>query len=874
MDSSQDFKSTQEKIQAALVKATRTSNSVAAEDLNFQRRSNPAAGEALDEASERLLALSTSLLKSATKGTSNVAPTLEDTDDVDAHWSRIVDVIDTLLEKADTCLDEYTGLVKRKTAPTEEAGSLPKKPKTFTALDSSMRRANILKPQNAFQVKPDNLDTSAWKPLLAQKPHAVLPLEKSLGTLNNELDSTQYDYTIFLQHVYKFPLLPRPAPDLPPPIDEDVRKKIARKQRKMKATWKKMTTVWCANGKFRFKHPYETEILNLKYPDSVYRIADPIKYQPIESTAATFVNTFEGVLDMLAELKKAREIAIDTEHHDFRTYNGLLSLMQISTRDRDWIVDTLQPWRHKLEVLNEVFADPNIVKVLHGAYMDIIWLQRDCGLYIVGLFDTFHAADTLGYPTRSLAYLLKRFVDFDADKKYQMADWRIRPIPEEMFYYARSDTHYLLYIYDLIRNELNEKSNPENAQENLMEHVLERSKDTSLRRYERITYDAESGQGSMGWFNMLMKQSSGNFAREQFAVFRAVHKWRDDLARAEDESPMFIMSNQAIFDVSRRLPPDPKALLSLIPHASHPVKKRISELFKIVEKAKLEGTNGPSLTEFFSEKARDDSNQGIGAVAKQVFPKLRENRGIDAILDTKDLVSEKSQLWGNVPISSRWEATTSINSKPRTQEFALPWATFLENASLAEVQPTMQDVTATQAPTTADEQIAVPTEDAEFTLKLGTKRKATEPISHEESSEEEGEATPTAKRKSSDTIDGDEISVNDDEISINDTSEEEAKERARRKAAKKARKERQRDKTRASRAEGEQKQQPDEAEEPFDYSKAKPVLNAKKGAADGVATGGKGKVFNPYAKLSAEGPKPGRRMHGEKPGKSATFKKL
>lgn len=58
--------------------------------------------------------------------------------------------------------------------------------------------------------------------------------------------------------------------------------------------------------------------------------------------------------------------------------------------------------------------------------MDIIWLQRDLGLYINGLFDTYFAADILGYPQRSLAYLLKRFVDFDADKKYQMADWRIR----------------------------------------------------------------------------------------------------------------------------------------------------------------------------------------------------------------------------------------------------------------------------------------------------------------------------------------------------------------------------------------------------------------------------------------------------------------
>lgn len=121
MVSSQDFRSAQESIQAALVKATRSSNSLAAEDLNFQRRSNPAAAEALDEATERLLTLSASLLESATKGTNNVAPKLEDADDVDVHWSRIVDVIDALLEKADTCLDEYTGLVKRKVALVEEA---------------------------------------------------------------------------------------------------------------------------------------------------------------------------------------------------------------------------------------------------------------------------------------------------------------------------------------------------------------------------------------------------------------------------------------------------------------------------------------------------------------------------------------------------------------------------------------------------------------------------------------------------------------------------------------------------------------------------------------------------------------------------------
>jgi exosome complex exonuclease RRP6 len=101
----------------------------------------------------------------------------------------------------------------------------------------------------------------------------------------------------------------------------------------------------------------------LKYPEAVYRKSDPIPYLPVESTSAIFVDTEEGVLEMLSELKTATEIAVDLEHHDARSYVGLVSLMQISTRNKDWIVDTLKPWRQNLQVLNEVFADPKIVKV-------------------------------------------------------------------------------------------------------------------------------------------------------------------------------------------------------------------------------------------------------------------------------------------------------------------------------------------------------------------------------------------------------------------------------------------------------------------------------------------------------------------------------
>lgn len=121
MDASQDFKSLQDKIQGALVATTRSANGLASEDLSFLRTVDTSVASKLDDNTARLIRLSEELLKSAGSFVGQSAPSIEDADDIDISWRGVVDVIDTLLEKADTCLDEYTGLIKRKDAPTPEA---------------------------------------------------------------------------------------------------------------------------------------------------------------------------------------------------------------------------------------------------------------------------------------------------------------------------------------------------------------------------------------------------------------------------------------------------------------------------------------------------------------------------------------------------------------------------------------------------------------------------------------------------------------------------------------------------------------------------------------------------------------------------------
>ena len=109
----ESFKSLQDEISQALVSTTRSVTRIAGADIAFQRSLDPDVGVALDAQNERLLQLAQRLIESAAASSDAVGPKLPDVEAIDGNWRAVVDVIDSLLEKADTSLDEYTGVVKR-----------------------------------------------------------------------------------------------------------------------------------------------------------------------------------------------------------------------------------------------------------------------------------------------------------------------------------------------------------------------------------------------------------------------------------------------------------------------------------------------------------------------------------------------------------------------------------------------------------------------------------------------------------------------------------------------------------------------------------------------------------------------------------------
>lgn len=643
-------------------------------------------------------------------------------------------------------------------------------------------------------------------------------------------------------------------------------------------------TVENGDGTSFYKHPYQQEIEQYAYPPHVRTEADPIPYLPFESTTATFVEDEDTLEEMIKELKNAREIAVDLEHHDYRTYVGIVSLMQISTRDKDWIIDTLKPWRRGLERLNEVFTDPKILKVLHGAQSDIIWLQRDLGVYIVGLFDTYHAARVLHYQGAGLAFLLYKFVNFNAQKQYQLADWRIRPLPQEMFDYARSDTHFLLYIYDRIRNELVSNSTPVH---DLLDEVLQRSKEYALQRYEHPVYDAEHGQGPSGWYKMVYRTPS-IFTKEQFAVFRAVHQWRDKISREEDESPVYVMRQHTIMEVARSMPTEKLALFNVIRSSiSQPVRLRVDELLTIIIKAKEQGANGPEMRDIMMEidsaiypsksSSIPNPESAAGAMHSMKPPlNLAESRA-SSVTPTRtipsastSLTTEKSSFWGK--ITGWWQQRRNVTTEPKLV-LPLPSLTIGISEDADDESPIGTRLDGPATPATMPSSSSTPptqrqhqqTNDVFIIRQLGKpgnskKRKAAEADLDEDhkvpapSSFPDGDTLAEALQAGED----DEMAQQKDEVSIHEHLESKRQRKARRKMEKNIKR-----KERERRLAEETARV--EAEDPFDYTTAPSVLHAEREVGANLYN-----VLDPY-KEASNAPKGLPRKQKEKAGKSKTW---
>jgi len=257
-----------------------------------------------------------------------------------------------------------------------------------------------------------------------------------------------------------------------------------------------------------------------------------------------FITTSPELRELIARLRDEPAMAVDTESNSLYVYFERVCLLQISVPGADYLVDPLAPL--DLTPLGTLFADPSHEKVFHAAEYDVICLRRDFGWSFANLFDTMLAARILGWPRYGLGDILEERFGISQNKRFQRANWGIRPLSDEQIHYAALDTHFLLDLWAQQLAELRARGREAEARESFVA-VAQSQRDKSA-------FDPEGFWRVKGSMDLDPKGR---------AVLKALYQFRDEEARRQNRPPFKVLSDQILVQLSRVRPTSRQELATI-----------------------------------------------------------------------------------------------------------------------------------------------------------------------------------------------------------------------------------------------------------------------------------------------------------------------
>lgn len=265
-------------------------------------------------------------------------------------------------------------------------------------------------------------------------------------------------------------------------------------------------------------------------------IPPPMSAQPFHlPPGVSWIDNDDSLAEAIPRWQAAPELAIDTEADSYYCYRVKVCLLQVSTRDHDWLVDPLQGL--DLRALRPVCADPAVRKVIHAASNDVALLRHAAALEFVNVFDTMIAAQVLGLRRPGLGALLQERFGVVQEKSLQTSDWRRRPLSREQLEYAAADTRFLLPLHDQLRADLIAKGRLEEAEEDF-------GRVARAEHTERVL-DPDAWKRAPGAFELDPTRVS---------VLRELYAARDAISAERDTAPHRVLRDEALVAIARELP--------------------------------------------------------------------------------------------------------------------------------------------------------------------------------------------------------------------------------------------------------------------------------------------------------------------------------
>lgn len=261
-----------------------------------------------------------------------------------------------------------------------------------------------------------------------------------------------------------------------------------------------------------------------------------LAHELVPQNAPRLVDTQEGLIALIAQLRAEGSFAYDSEFIGEHTYRPWVCVIQVATTREVVLIDPLAP-NINLMPFWELLSDPAVEKIVHAGSQDLEPAMRHTGRPPANIFDIQIASAFTGMPYPSaLGKLVLALTGADLGPGLKFSQWDTRPLSEVQLSYAANDVRYLPLARRLLAEKL--AANPHvNALELATEECGALS-EPSLYRFEPGT-------------QRLRVRGVESLRSRQLAVLRALLAWRESQAEADNIPPRMLLRDEVVLEMSR-----------------------------------------------------------------------------------------------------------------------------------------------------------------------------------------------------------------------------------------------------------------------------------------------------------------------------------
>ncbi len=255
------------------------------------------------------------------------------------------------------------------------------------------------------------------------------------------------------------------------------------------------------------------------------------------------VDRDERLAELASRWLREPAVGLDTEFVRERTFYPRLGLIQVADSLGCYLVDMLAV--RDRSGLAELVRSPRVTKVFHSPSEDLEIFHHVFGFAPERLFDCQVAATLCGMGAApGYVHLVSRLFEVDLAKGAQRSNWLRRPLTEEQVLYAGLDVAYLLPACELLQARL-----------------VDLGRDAwAAEEFGRLLRASEMRLRPEWPYGRLRRPG---MARRQLAVLRAVCEWREGRARGRDLPRGFVLKDETVLDIARRMPRNGQELASV-----------------------------------------------------------------------------------------------------------------------------------------------------------------------------------------------------------------------------------------------------------------------------------------------------------------------